>query len=124
MGCLFQCGYSKVQHLLEGSTYLRPGIYYRKYGTHNHIKNVSKKKATTEHLLTYINKSLATNCNKVAIHTKNLIDENLISLCENNKVVDDKMPAPLPGMPDPLNRDTNKISDIVLMILRRIYRDT
>ena len=44
----------------------------------NHIKNVSKKKATTESLLTYINKSLAKNCNEATIqdflcilHTKN-----------------------------------------------------
>ena len=116
-----------MQQLLEGSAYLRPGAYYRKYGTHNHIKNVSKKKATTEHLLTYINKSLATNCNEATIQgtlciicTKNLTDENLKLLCENNKLVDDEMPAPLPGMPDPLNKDTNKISDIVLMILRKI----
>ena len=123
MGCLFQCGYPKVQHLLDGSTYLRPGTYYRKYGTHNHIKNVSKKKATTKHLLTYINKSLTTNCNKVAVQTKNLIDENLILFCENNKLVDDEMPAPLPGMSDPLNKDTNKISHIILMILRKTFCD-
>ena len=25
--CLFQCGHSKVWHVLEGSTYLRPGAY-------------------------------------------------------------------------------------------------
>ena len=29
---LFQCGYSKVRRLLEGSAYLRPGAYYRTYG--------------------------------------------------------------------------------------------
>ena len=88
MECLFQCGYPKVQHLLEG-----------------------------EHLLTYINKSLATNCNKVAIQTKTVL------LCENNKLVDDEMRAPLSGMSDPLNKDTNKISHIILMILRKIFCD-
>ena len=30
--CLFQYGYPKVQHFLEGSTYLRPGAYWRKCG--------------------------------------------------------------------------------------------
>ena len=61
----------------------------------NHIKNVSKKKATTESLLTYINKSLATNCDEVTIQdtlcilrTKNLIDETLKLPYENNKLVD------------------------------------
>ena len=29
---LFQCGYPKVRHLLEGSAYLRPGACQRKYG--------------------------------------------------------------------------------------------
>ena len=28
---LFQCGYPKVWHLLEGDAYLRPGAYLRKY---------------------------------------------------------------------------------------------
>ena len=61
----------------------------------NHIKNISKKKATTESLLTYINKSLATNCDEVTIQdtlcilrTKNLIDETLKLPYENNKLVD------------------------------------
>ena len=66
---------------------------------------------------------MTTNCNKVAVQTKNLIDENLILFCENNKLVDDEMPAPLPGMSDPLNKDTNKISHIILMILRKIFCD-
>ena len=73
----------------------------------NHIKNVSKKKATTESLLTYINKSLATNCDEATmqdtlciLRTKNLIDETLKLPYENNKLVDDKiLPAPLPGTP-------------------------
>ena len=30
--CLFQCRYPKVQRLLEGGVYLRPGPYQRKYG--------------------------------------------------------------------------------------------
>ena len=58
----------------------------------NHIKNISKKKATTESLLTYINKSLAANCVEATIqdtlcilHTKNLIDETLKLPYENNK---------------------------------------
>ena len=25
--CLFQCGYPKVRHLVEGGAYLRPGAY-------------------------------------------------------------------------------------------------
>ena len=61
----------------------------------NHIKNISKKKATTESLLTYINKSLATNCDEVTIQdtlcilrTKTLIDETLKLPYENNKLVD------------------------------------
>ena len=29
--CLLQCGYPDVRWLLEGSTYLRPGAYQRKY---------------------------------------------------------------------------------------------
>ena len=29
---LFQYGYLKVRRLLEGSAYLRPGAYQRKYG--------------------------------------------------------------------------------------------
>ena len=28
---LFQCQYPNVQHLLDGDTYLRPGVYWRKY---------------------------------------------------------------------------------------------
>ena len=31
--------------------------------------------------------------------------------------------APLSGMSDPLNKDTNKISHIILMILRKIFCD-
>ena len=61
----------------------------------NHIKNISKKKATTESLLTYINKSLATNCDEATmqdtlciLRTKNLIDETLKLPYENNKLVD------------------------------------
>ena len=30
--CLFQCGYPKVQHLLEASAYLGPVAYQMKYG--------------------------------------------------------------------------------------------
>ena len=74
---------------------------------------------------------MATNCNEATIQgslyitcTKNLIDENLKLLWDNNKLVDDEMPAPLPGIPDPLNKDTNKISDIVLIIIRKIWCDT
>ena len=29
---LIQCGYVKVQRLLEGGSYLRPGAYQREYG--------------------------------------------------------------------------------------------
>ena len=32
---LLQCGYPKVRRLLEGNTFLRPGVYYRKYGNSN-----------------------------------------------------------------------------------------
>ena len=63
-----------------------------------HIKSICKKKPTTERLLTYINKSSATNCDEAAIEdtlsilrTKNLIDENLKLLCKNNELVDDEI---------------------------------
>ena len=87
-----------------------------------HIKSVSKRKPTTERLLTYINKSSATNCNKATIQdtlcilrTKNLIDENVKLLSENNELVGDKIsPTSVPGAPNMPTKDTNKISDIVL----------
>ena len=77
-------------------------------------------KPTTEGLLTYINSS-ATNCDEVTIQdtlcifrTKNLIDENLKLLCENNELVDDEiLLTPVPGTPNAPTKDTNKISDIV-----------
>ena len=58
----------------------------------NHIKSISKKNPHKNRALTnLINKSLATNCNEATIqdtlcilHKKNLIDENLKLLCENN----------------------------------------
>ena len=63
-----------------------------------HIKSIIKKKPKMERLLTYINKYSATNCHEATIqdtlfilHTKNLIDENLKLLCENNKLVDDEI---------------------------------
>ena len=69
----------------------------------DHIKNVSKKKPTTKRLLTYINKSSATNCDEVTVEdplcisrTKNLTDENLKLLSENNELVDKEIsPTPL-----------------------------
>ena len=93
----------------------------------NHIKNISKKKATTESLLSYTNKSLAKNCNEATIQdflcilcTKNMIDQTLKLPYENNKLVDDEiLPAPLPGTPYTPNKYRCKISDIVL-ILRKI----
>ena len=48
------------------------------------------------------------------LRTKNLIDENLKLLCENNELFDDISPTPLPGTPNTPTKDTNKISDIVL----------
>ena len=72
-----------------------------------HIKSVSKKKPTTERLLTYINKSSPINCDEAAIQdtlsilrTKSLIDENLKLLCEDNELVDDEIsPTPASGAP-------------------------
>ena len=92
-----------------------------------HIKSVSKRKPTTERLLTYINKSLATNCDKVTVQdtlcilrTKNLIDKNVKLLSENNELVDDKIsPASVPGAPNMPTNDTNKISDIVLNDIKK-----
>ena len=87
-----------------------------------HITSVSKKRPTTERLLTYINKSSATNCDETTVQdtlcilrTKNLIDENLKLLCENNKLVDDKIPpTPVPGTPNSPTKDKNRFFDIVL----------
>ena len=92
-----------------------------------HIKSVSKRKPTTERLLTYINKSLATNCDKVTVQdtlcilrTKNLIDKNVKLLSENNELVDDKIsPTTIPGAPNMPTNDTNKIFDIVLNDIKK-----
>ena len=73
-------------------------------------------------LLIYINKSSATSCHETTIQdtlcilrTKNLIDENLKLLCENNKLVDDKIPpTPVPGTPNSPTKDKNRFFDIVL----------
>ena len=35
---LFQCEYPKVQRLLEGDAYMRPGAYLRKYGIRIFLK--------------------------------------------------------------------------------------
>ena len=49
--------------------------------------------------------------------TKNLIDENLKLLCENNKLFDDEISfTPLPGTPTTPTKDTNKNYDIVLKV--------
>ena len=88
----------------------------------NHIKHVSKKKPTTERLLTYFNKSSSKNCEEATLQdtlfilrTKNLIDENLKLLFENNELFDDDiLLTPYPGTPNTSTKDTNKISDIVL----------
>ena len=92
-----------------------------------HIKSIIKKKPKMERLLTYINKYSATNCHEATIqdtlfilHTKNLIDENLKLLCENNKLVDGEISStPVPGPPNTSAKDTNKISDIVLNDIRK-----
>ena len=92
-----------------------------------HMKSVIKKKPKMERLLTYINKYSATNCHEATIqdtlfilHTKNLIDENLKLLCENNKLVDDEISStPVPGPPNTPAKDTNKISDIVLNDIKK-----
>ena len=74
-------------------------------------------------LLIYINKSSATSCHHETtiqdslciLRTKNLIDENLKLLCENNELVDDKIsPTPVPGTPNSPTKDKNNIFDIVL----------
>ena len=70
----------------------------------------------------YLHKYSATNCDEATIQgtlcilrTKNLIDENLKLLCENNESVDDEIsPTAVPGSPNTPTKDTNKISDIVL----------
>ena len=88
---------------------------------------MSKKKATTERLLTYINKSSATNCNEVSeqdtpciLRTKNLIDVNLKLLYGNSELVDDEILwTPFPGRLDTPTKDTNKNSDIVLNDIRK-----
>ena len=93
----------------------------------NHIKSVSKKKPTTERLLTYINKSSAINCDEVTVEdtlyilrTKYLIDENLKLLSGNNELVDDELLlTPLRRRPNTLTKDTNKISDIVLNDIKK-----
>ena len=92
-----------------------------------HVKSVTKKKPTAERLQTYINKSSATICDEATIQdtlcilrTKNLIDENLKLLCENNELVDDEMsPTPVPGIPNTPTKDTNKNSDIVLNDIKK-----
>ena len=95
-----------------------------------HIKSVSKKKPTPERLLTYINKSSATNCDEATIQdalcilrTKNLIDENLKLLCENNELFDDEIsPTPVPGSPNTSTKDTNKISDVLNDVKKDLMR--
>ena len=78
------------------------------------IKN-SKKKPTKKRLLTYINKSSTTNCHKATAEdilciscTKNLIDENLKLLSENNELIDKEIsPTPLPERPSTPTTDMN-----------------
>ena len=91
-----------------------------------HIKSVSKKRPTTERLLTYINKSSTTNFDEATIKDAlcilrtNLIDENLKLLYENNELVDDEISlTPHPGTPHTPTKDTNKISDIVLNYIKK-----
>ena len=92
-----------------------------------HIKSVSKKKPTTERLLTYINIYSATNCDEVTIQdtlcilrTNNLIDGNLKLLCKNNELVEDEIsPTFVPGSLNTPTKDTNKNSDIVLNDIKK-----
>ena len=98
--------------------------------TITHIKSVSKKKSTPERLLTYISKSSATNCDEANIqdalcilHTKNLIDENLKLLCENNELFDDEiLPTLVPESPNTCTKDTNKISDVLNDVKKDLMR--
>ena len=75
---------------------------------------------------------MATNCDEVTIQdtlcifrTKNLIDENLKLLFENNELVDDEiLLTPVPGTPNAPTEDTNKISGIVLKDIEKdLMRD-
>ena len=76
----------------------------------NHIKDASKKKPTTERLLTYINKYSATNCDEATVEdtlcvlpTKNVIRDNLKLPSGNNELVDDE----ISGRPNrPKDKDT------------------
>ena len=93
----------------------------------DHIKNISKKKPTTERLLTYTNKSSATNCDEATVEdtlciprTKNLIDENVKLLSGNKELVNvEILPTPFTGRPGTPTKDTNKISDIVLNDIKK-----
>ena len=73
---LFQCGYSKVRHLLEGGAYLKAYVYQKKYGNYFQEANVKTNRMGSTEQTYHKERTFASNYlifSKILFQFKNFV---------------------------------------------------